>query len=97
MSSDGSPSDKRRFPRRDAPLDGIWDGASGLRSVRVTRLESRRLLRRRARAAVLPGEVVYLDRVQGFGVRFSDLALDDGQLLTRGLQLHGLENPGGKL
>ena len=114
MASESAPADKRRFPRLEAPLDGTWDGASGLRNVRVTSLslggcfvdglgtptvgEQLRVSLQFADGTRvgLSGEVVYLDRVQGFGVRFIDLASAAREHLTRGLQLHGLKHPNGE-
>ena len=45
----------------------------------------------------LVGEVVYRDRVQGFGVRFVDLAVADRILLARALRGLGLAGPFGEL
>jgi PilZ domain len=44
----------------------------------------------------LTGEVAYLERAQGFGVRFVDLAVSDAILLARGLRGHGLAQPFGR-
>jgi hypothetical protein len=106
-------ADQRRFPRLDVPIDGTWDGASGLRTVRVTSLSlggcfvdglgdpsmgertSVTLRFGDGTTLCLPGDVVYRDRVQGFGVRFCELAAEEEAWLIRGLQLHGLPDPRG--
>ena len=41
------------------------------------------------------GEVVYLSRPQGFGLRFVDLPVGEKLLLVRGLRRQGLADPYG--
>ncbi|MEP7118792.1 MAG: PilZ domain-containing protein [Acidobacteriota bacterium] len=47
-------------------------------------------------ALALSGEVVYLDRSQGFGVRFLDLPAQDERELADSLRRYGLTEPYGQ-
>ena len=81
--------DRRSFKRLSGPVDGGWDGASGMRDCRITDLSPGGCfidvyasnpvgamitteIKLSGQAFRLRSEVVYVDRVQGFAVRFLD-------------------------
>jgi hypothetical protein len=80
---------RRQHERMKGTFDGGWDGASGMRTCRITDLSASGCfvdamaapeagsviniaIEFEGRKFVIPSTVVYIDRVQGFAVRFSD-------------------------